>query len=212
VGGEAPWAERTLHDRPFTVADIRERFGAVAVERAVSDRLAPTGSESIAAAVLVAAFDGPDGARIVFTKRPDTMPNHRGEISFPGGKHDPSVDRSLIDTALRESHEEIALDPNLVEIVGVLDSIGTIASKFMITPIVGVVAEPPALVAHPREVVSVFDVGVDELLDDSTFRAEQWMIGGDYRDMYFYEIEGETIWGATARILTEFLAFITATH
>jgi 8-oxo-dGTP pyrophosphatase MutT (NUDIX family) len=147
----------------------------------------------------------------VLTKRPDTMPAHQGQIAFPGGKYEAALDASLADTALREAEEEIALGREHVEIVGRLDGVGTMASQFVITPFVGLLDAPVEFVAHPREVVAVFDVAVRELLDDEVFRRERWSGDGyaAHLDMDFYELPGETVWGATARMLTNLLSWIT---
>lgn len=178
--------------------------------------------QSRPAAVLVACFtesgDDADEARMILTKRPDTMPSHRGEIAFPGGKLDPSVDADLRAAALREAHEEVGLDPTTVEVVAELESLATVAGAFVLTPFVGLVPGRPDLTRDPTEVVSVFDVTISELLDDATFREERWDVpeamgpgAGPDRPIHFYELPGETVWGATARILTDFLARLTGT-
>lgn len=167
--------------------------------------------------MLVACFEDGGEARIILTKRPETMPSHKGEIAFPGGKLDPAVDADLWATALREAHEEIDLDPALVEIVAELDSIMTVAAGFVLTPFVGLLPGRPALTRDPTEVVSVFDVAISELLDEVTFREEMWDIppeldphAGRNRPIHFFELEGETVWGATARILVSFLEHLTS--
>jgi 8-oxo-dGTP pyrophosphatase MutT (NUDIX family) len=167
--------------------------------------------------VLVACFEEGGEARIILTKRPDTMPSHKGEIAFPGGKFDSAVDNDLRATALREAREEIGLDPALVEIVAELDSIMTVAAGFVLTPFVGLLPARPELTPDPTEVVSVFDVAISELLDDITFREEMWDIppeldpqAGQDRPIHFFELESETVWGATARILVSFLEHLVA--
>jgi 8-oxo-dGTP pyrophosphatase MutT (NUDIX family) len=153
------------------------------------------------------------------TKRPDTMPSHQGEIAFPGGKFDDAVDGSLRDAALREAQEEIGLDPASVEIVGELNSLVTVMDRFLLTPFVGLLPARPELAPHATEVVSVFDVALSELLDEATFREERWDVPqgvgvtpGRNRAIHFYELPGETVWGATARILTWFLELLTSTR
>ena len=84
------------------------------------------------------------------------------------------------------------------------------ASRFHITPFVGALRDRPSLTADPREVVSVFDVALAELLDDDAYREERWDIFGDERSIHFFELADETVWGATARILTTLLAHLTA--
>jgi 8-oxo-dGTP pyrophosphatase MutT (NUDIX family) len=173
--------------------------------------------------VLVALFEEPDNdgahdTHVILTKRPDTMPSHQGEIAFAGGKFDDAVDASLSAAALREAHEEIGLDPSAVEIVAELDSLVTVLGRFLLTPFVGLLEQRPLLAPDPTEVVSVFDVALSELLDDATFREERWDVPpgvgvtpGRDRPIHFFELPGETVWGATARILASFLEHLTAT-
>ena len=160
------------------------------------------------AAVLVALFEDAGETHVVLTKRPETMPSHQGEIAFPGGKRETS-DASLVAAALREAYEEIGLEPEAVEVVIELDTIATVASAFTISPFVGVLAEPPVLKPHPREVVDAFAVPVSELLHPDAYREELWDLWGAYRPMAFFELPGETVWGATARILSRLLIVIT---
>lgn len=163
--------------------------------------------QSRAAAVLVALFEDRGEAHMILTKRPETMPSHQGEIAFPGGKRDPR-DASPRAAALREAHEEIGLVPEGVEVVAELDGISTVASQFTITPFVGLLARPPALAPDRREVERVFAVPLSELLDPAAYREERWELWGEWRAMSFFELPGETVWGATARILAGLLAFL----
>jgi 8-oxo-dGTP pyrophosphatase MutT (NUDIX family) len=167
--------------------------------------------------VLVALFSehGSDDeeARLILTKRPDTMPSHQGEIAFPGGKVEPAVDVDARAAALREAQEEIGLDPAAVDVVAELDGIGTVASRFVIRPFAGFVGGRPQIHAHPREVVSVFDVALSELLDPEAYRQELWSGRAGAPDftlaVQFFELPGETVWGATARILFNLLTHVT---
>jgi len=166
--------------------------------------------------VLIACFEEQGEARIILTKRPETMPSHQGEIVFPGGKHEPELDADLRATALREAHEEIGLDPMTVEMLAELDSIITVASRFVLTPFVGLLPARPNLARDPTEVVSVFDVAISELLDDAAYREERWDVppelgagAGRNRSIHFFELADETVWGATARILASFLTHLT---
>ena len=198
--------------------ETARRFDLDAVRAALTPALPgskpPRGVASRDAAVLVALFEVDGEARVVLTKRPETMPSHQGEIAFPGGKYDPDVDASLAHAALREAHEEVDLDPGLVEVIGELDTLSTVASQFVITPFVGLLAEPPRLVPHPREVVKVFDVALSDLFDAKTYRSEIWRFPTAANDIniHFYELPGETVWGATARILTNLLTKLAASR
>ncbi len=162
------------------------------------------------AAVLIPVFELDGEAHVVLTRRPDTMAHHQGEIAFPGGKLDPAVDSSARDAALREAEEEIGLPRAAVDVVAELDPMQTFAGPFMISPFVGVLDSPPELAPDPREVERVFDVAISELLADGVHREERWGdIYGPNRPMHFFELEDETVWGATARILAGFLAHLT---
>jgi 8-oxo-dGTP pyrophosphatase MutT (NUDIX family) len=162
-----------------------------------------------AAAVLVPLFEAEGETRVVLTRRPDTMPSHRGDVAFPGGKVHPGIDATLLDAALREAEEEIGLAPAAVEVVAELDTISTVTSRFLVAPFVGVLSVPPALVPDPREVERVFDVPLSVLMADGVHRIEHWGTGVLTRDVHIFELEDETVWGLTARILSRFLTLIT---
>ena len=167
--------------------------------------------------MLVPLFEADGEARLILTKRPETMPSHQGEIAFPGGKLETERDGSLRDAALREAREEIGLDPATVDVVAELDSLTTVAARFVLTPFVGLLASRPRLRPDPTEVVRAFDVSVAELLAEGVYREERWDVPPDLgvtpgrdRPIHFFELAGETVWGATARILSAFLAHLTA--
>jgi 8-oxo-dGTP pyrophosphatase MutT (NUDIX family) len=164
------------------------------------------------AAVLAPIFADDDGlARVILTKRPDTMPSHRGDVAFPGGKFHPELDRHLLDSALREAEEEIGLHRDAVEVVGEMDTLSTVTTRFLVAPFIGLLRHRPVLTPHPEEVAGVFDVALAELLADDVHREEYWGIGGMSRPVHFFELEDEVIWGVTARILASFLILLTAT-
>jgi len=200
------WAALDPAKRRFSLPEIRARLADLppAVERG------PNVEGSQAAAVLMPLYEADGETRIVLIKRPETMSSHRGEIAFPGGKFEPGADSDLRVTALREAHEEVGLDPGAVEIVARLDGIGTVASRFTITPFVGFLARPPALTASPAEVVRILEVPLSELLDPDSYRSEHWNTEAADFDVHFYDLDDETVWGATARILTSFLTHLVA--
>jgi 8-oxo-dGTP pyrophosphatase MutT (NUDIX family) len=163
---------------------------------------------SRAAAVLVPVFEDEGEARVILTKRPETLPSHQGEIAFPGGKAHEGEE--LRDAALREAEEEIGLAPQAVEVVAQLDGLAMVASRFSVAPFVGIVEGRPALRPHPGEVESVLEVPISELLADGAFHEERWDLWEPDRSVYFFEVSGETIWGATARILVALLTEVVA--
>ena len=128
--------------------------------------------------MLVPLFERDGEARLVLTRRPDTMANHRGEIAFPGGKIDPRLDASPRDAALREAEEEIGLPRDAVDVIGELDTMHTVSGPFLIAPFVGLIEVPPVLVPDPREVERVFDVPLSELLSDEVHHEEHWHLFG----------------------------------
>lgn len=153
------------------------------------------------AAVLIALYDDPDGrTRLILTKRPDTMPTHAGHIAFPGGRPDPA-DGGPRGTALREAQEEVGLAPSEVEVVGYLPPIDTVQFQLLVVPVVGVLAEVPALRPSPREVVKVFHPALDELADEERWTVENWR---EHR-VWFYDLDGESLWGATAMMTRRLL-------
>lgn len=208
-GGLPPWAHLAPAERRIPLARVRERFADVPPPVAANAELITPDSRD--AAVLIAVFEDGGESHVILTKRPETMPSHRGEIAFPGGKRDPS-DPSLEAAALREAQEEVGLDPATVDVIAQLDSLGTVATQFTIAPFLGLLPGPPLLVPEPHEVVDAFAVPVSELLDPEAYTEERWHLFGDWRSMAFFHLPGETVWGATARILTRFLEHLTASR
>lgn len=154
-------------------------------------------------AVLVALFDGALGAEVVLTRRARHLSSHKGEVSFPGGRTDPG--ETPAETALREAHEEVQLDPSVVRLVGELDHLSTVVSRSLIVPVVGHLPERPVLRPGTNEVDRIFTVPLAELMRSDTYRQERW---GDHdvaRAVHFFELDDETVWGATGRILHQLL-------
>ena len=151
---------------------------------------------------------------MVLTRRSQHLRSHRGEVSFPGGRQE--LGEELWLTALREAEEEIALDRHVVRHLGELDHLRTVSSHSWIVPYVAEIIDPhlviPRLQAAPAEVELVLHVGLDELLKDGVFREELWTFGEYTRPVFFFEIEGDTVWGATAAMLRNLLSIITGTH
>jgi 8-oxo-dGTP pyrophosphatase MutT (NUDIX family) len=205
LGGPAPWAGLRVEARRLPLAEVRRRCLAFP---------APPGAPRIpgnqAAAVLVPLFEAGGETRVVLTRRPDTMPSHRGDVAFPGGKVQPEMDPTLLDAALREAEEEVGLPRRAVEIVAELETISTVTSRFLVAPFVGVLAAPPELRPDPREVERVFDVALSELMADGVHRVEHWGTGVLTRHVHIFELEDETVWGLTARILAGFLTLLTS--
>lgn len=184
-----------------------------AMAEAPLPRAQPVATGALRSAVLAGLYDD-GGPKVVLTRRAHHLRSHSGEVSFPGGRQEPGED--LWVTALREAEEEIALDRSAVVHLGELDHLRTVTSRSWIVPYVAEITDPqlviPRLVAAPDEVALVRHVGLDELLADDVFHEELWTFGEQTRPVYFFEIEGDTVWGATAAMLRNLLSLITGTH
>jgi 8-oxo-dGTP pyrophosphatase MutT (NUDIX family) len=140
----------------------------------------------------------------VFAKRTDRVGTHRGQISFPGGRVDAS-DAGFLEAALREAEEEIGLPRAAVEPLGALDDTETVATQFIITPFVGLVRAPVAWQPDGHEIEKVIEVPLTALRDRANLRTEHRRRDGALHEVLFWDYRGETIWGATARILKQYL-------
>jgi 8-oxo-dGTP pyrophosphatase MutT (NUDIX family) len=147
------------------------------------------------------------GAHLVFVKRTERVAHHRGQVSFPGGIIDPG-DLSAEAAALRESEEEVALPRTAVEVLGALDDTETFATPFVITPFIGLVQGPVALRPDGHEIEKVIEIPLGALLEPERLRVEQWERDGVRRPVYFFDYAGETVWGATGRILKQYLDLV----
>lgn len=204
-GRLAPWAPLPDHDR---APDLEAVVAAVAA--AGPGAPCPLEHEGVPASAVLAPLHVADGEpHVILTRRAQHLRSHRGEMSFPGGRQE--GDEDLWTTALRETHEEIGLDPAAVTHVGELDHLSTVTSRSFIVPYVGVVDRVGELVANPHEVELIRHVSIRELMADGVFREERWGIAGLDRPVYFFEIDDDTIWGATAAMLRNLLAIVTGT-
>ena len=198
AGGPPPWADLDEEERFVDLARARAcltgRAGKPADVEGPDDRVS---------AVLVPLFEDEGELRVVLTLRNSNLRSHAGQVSFPGGRMDPGEDP--VTTALREAHEETALEPGCVEIIGELDHLRTVVSNSFIVPIVGVLASRQVLTPNPAEVDRIFDVSTSDLLAQGVYREERWGIPNVERAISFFEVEGETVWGATGTMLKNFL-------
>lgn len=153
----------------------------------------------LAAAVLTPLVDRPGGLTVLFTRRTDHLRNHAGQISFPGGRVD-RTDATLLETALRETEEEIGLDRRYVETIGLLDPYETVTG-YRITPVVGLVSPELPLAPDPAEVAEVFEVPLTFLLAPGHHQVRETERGGIRRAFFVFDYGPYTIWGATAGML-----------
>ena len=151
------------------------------------------------AAVLIPIIAGPEGATVLLTRRSDSLASHTGQIAFPGGRLDPG--ETAVEAALREAFEEVALDPALVEVLGVGDAYET-GTGFLVTPVVGWLTAPPATTPSPDEVAEVFEVPWDFLMDPANHSRHSYDREGQPRRWYWAMTHGQRyIWGVTAGIV-----------
>jgi 8-oxo-dGTP pyrophosphatase MutT (NUDIX family) len=216
TGQPAPWAHLPVEGRRGIT--LERVMGALAADRADRADRGQSGSpepwrslsgeavDGRPAAVLVPLFEQDGETRVILTVRSDRLRSHRGEVAFPGGRLDPGEE--VAEGALREAHEEVGLDPGLVT---------TVSSNTVMTPVVATLEGRPSLVANPDEVDRVFDVALSELVAAHAFHEEWWSVPGrrhlsDLPDgefpVWFFEVAGETVWGATARTLVELLCLV----
>jgi 8-oxo-dGTP pyrophosphatase MutT (NUDIX family) len=226
-GGPPPWADVAPARR--TSIGLARVLGALDAAGQGGPPPADVGSDAIFEApvigetstplrvnsgVLVPLFEEDGEARLVLTRRSTDLRTHQGQVSFPGGRLDEGEDAPA--AALREAHEEVGLDAALVTTVGWLHPLLTMVSASFILPVLGTLAERPRLTPNPGEVERIFDVSLAELADPEIFHEERWRIPGrviagsedDTFPVWFFEIAGELIWGATARMLHELLRIV----
>lgn len=153
------------------------------------------------AGVLVLTFPAVDGLRVVLTRRTDTLRGHSGQVSFPGGRRDPT-DPSFIATALRETCEEIGVCEDVL-IIGQLSQIYIPPSNFMVTPVVGYTDHVPGFYPNPAEVAEVFVAPLGALLDPALKQLTYRDIPGGRVRVPYYALSGHQVWGATAIMLSE---------
>jgi 8-oxo-dGTP pyrophosphatase MutT (NUDIX family) len=158
-------------------------------------------------AVLIPLYERDGAPQLLFIKRTDRVTTHRGEIGFPGGRIEPE-DASPLAAALREAEEELGIPPESVMPLGALSPVSTVVTSTLIYPFAGRLAAPPELRPDPFEVAEVVEVPLMTLLDPATFVVEDWVLRGTPRTIFIYRYGPYDIWGATGRIVQQFLALL----
>jgi 8-oxo-dGTP pyrophosphatase MutT (NUDIX family) len=229
-GLPAPWSGVTRRQRTgiavprvLDAIEVAGQLGPVPEEPGSDGIFGPTVAlnesstldvRRVNSAVLAVLFEERGEARVIFTRRSTALRTHRGEVSFPGGRLDEGED--AVAGALREAFEEVCLDPSKVTVVGWIHPVMTMVSASLILPVLATVEGRPALTPSPAEVERVFDVSLAELADPSVFHEERWSLPGreiagsedNSFPIWFFEVSGEMIWGATARMLYELLTIV----
>jgi 8-oxo-dGTP pyrophosphatase MutT (NUDIX family) len=204
-GGPAAWTGSLDRGVDLSLAGVTRALAGAGTPR----RSPLEGTPVRASAVLAPLYEYDGETIVILTRRAQTLRTHRGEVSFPGGGAEPG-DADLWATALRESWEEIGLDPSLVTRIGELDHLQTVTSRSYILPFVGVLPGRPDLVADPAEVELVVHVPLRELLTDGVHHEERWGLPPLDHPVHFFEVVGDTIWGATAAMLVNLLTVLAA--
>lgn len=206
LGGPPPWNHLPERERRVDLDVLEARLGEF--QPGFVDRgMQSTGRTS---AVLIPLYDLDGEATVLLTRRSPALRSHTHEVSFPGGRHD-EEDASLLATALREANEEVALDPTVPHIVGELDRFVTGGSGSLVHPFVARLDRPPVgLTPNPGEVEAILEVPLRELLLDEVWREELWSLGdGPAWPVTFFELAGDTVWGATGNMLRQLLTLAT---
>ncbi len=160
------------------------------------------------AAVLLVTYASSDGPRLVLTQRREDLPDHPGQVSFPGGEIE--GDETHVEAALREANEEVGLDPEVVEIVGRLTSLHVPVSNFVLHPVVGIARSHPHLAPEDAEVAQILEPRLTSLASHDEQGLERWQRPNSEPWVPFFHVGGLKVWGATAMVLAEFLAALGA--
>jgi 8-oxo-dGTP pyrophosphatase MutT (NUDIX family) len=195
-----------MSQAPSCPDNLITRIKAILAQREVK-RL-PANHGLIRASVLIPLFCKDASYHCLFTKRSDKVKHHKGEISFPGGNYD-TADADLLATALREAHEEVGVKPQDVEIIGTLDEIMTM-SGFIVSPFVGLISYPYPFIPSPEEIEEIILLPLAGFLAAGVLSEGYRTYNERTEKVAIYQSGGHVIWGATAKILRQFLELIAA--
>jgi 8-oxo-dGTP pyrophosphatase MutT (NUDIX family) len=181
----------------FSIATLRELGTRLTTEHTLEDYR----EDHRLAAVLILAYPDDRESHIVLTRRTHHLPNHAGQISFPGGSIE-AGDRDPVHTALREAREEINLDDNDVDVLGILD-VTVLPSGFAVAPVLAVSDRQPSLIPNPDEVAEIFSIPLSMISNLTLYRQDSVERDGVRRQFYYLNYGEYYIWGATARMLRD---------
>lgn len=184
-----------------TIRSVKRRLKQVLSRRQKKHIVHPT---RVPSAVLVPVYRKQGQYHILFIQRTEKVKDHKGQISFPGGAYE-EQDGTLQNTAIRESAEEIGLMPGDIEILGELDDLMTIGTNYVISPYVAIIPWPYAFKVDGWETEEIIEVPISALLNKDCVRRESDVLEGRVVKTYFYHYQDKVIWGATARIVKQFL-------
>lgn len=176
-------------------------------DRTLKNFTSISGNDTRVAAVLILLFPENGSIYTVFIQRPEYDGVHGGQISFPGGKQEPSDD-NIIETAIRETHEEIGADPAKISVIGTLTPLFIPVSNMLVTPVIGWMKDRPVFIHKVNEVVFIFEADLKKLLDPSIVKTKPMKIRSKIIEVKYFDYQGNVIWGATAMMLHELLTII----
>jgi 8-oxo-dGTP pyrophosphatase MutT (NUDIX family) len=190
-----------LDERTMNGPEIRGRLARAldAADRGRGGDPEPRPNPCVAAAVLIPLVERDGGMTVLLTQRTDHLDDHPGQISFPGGRAE-AGDADPVETALRETEEEIGLGRRHIDVLGRLDTYDTVTG-FRITPVIGAVAPGFSLTLDSFEVAEAFEVPLAFILDARNCERRTIVFEGRPREFYALPYQGRFIWGATAGIL-----------
>lgn len=160
-------------------------------------------------AVMIMLYPGKEG-KIYFplTQRQDYKGVHGGQVSLPGGKKD-EEDSSLVETAIRETYEEIGVTVKDQQVIGAMTDLNISASNFLVRPIISFLDKKPVFVRDPYEVAHIFSTDIDHILHTDTLKETELTVGeGINLKAPYFDIDNKIVWGATAMILSEFITIL----
>jgi len=169
--------------------------------------LDPVAAKARLSSILILFFPEAGKTKVVLIQRPEYNGVHSGQIAFPGGKKEES-DKSIIDTALRETFEEVGVDPKRIKIIGKLSELYIPPSNFLVEPFIGYINERPNFIAEPSEVSELVLVDLDDLLDEASLQKREIPVRGMKAEVPCYFVNEKVIWGATSMIISELLEVI----
>jgi len=204
-----PETARVINEDPFAGLDASalsalnslENVSSALINFRPDAQLQVAQASARPSAVLIGLFQSAKGVEVILTRRSHQLTNHRGEISFPGGRLDEG--ETVIAAALRETQEEIGINPSEAQIIAELSAMSTVVSNSHIVPVVARFEQRPEMRPMNSEVDRVFTVPLSELTRSDTYSQEYWKFPDRELQINFFYLDDETIWGATARMLLQ---------